>query len=40
MMELRDHQKNAVESLKAKVQNVLNAPDNEIVVLQAPTGSG
>lgn len=40
MIELRDYQKKAVESLKAKVQNVLNTPDNEVVIFQSPTGSG
>ena len=40
MIELRDYQKRAVESLKKKVQNVLDTPDNEIVIFQAPTGSG
>ena len=40
MIELRDYQKKVVESLKAKVQNVLNTPDNEVVIFQAPTGSG
>ncbi|MBI2101968.1 DEAD/DEAH box helicase family protein [Candidatus Woesearchaeota archaeon] len=40
MIELRDYQKKAVESLKSKVQNVLNTPDNEVVIFQAPTGSG
>ena len=40
MIELRDYQKKAVESFKAKVQNVLNTPDNEVVIFQAPTGSG
>ncbi|MBU1974762.1 MAG: DEAD/DEAH box helicase family protein [Nanoarchaeota archaeon] len=40
MIELRDYQKKAVESLKKKVQNVLNTPDNEVVIFQAPTGSG
>ena len=40
MIDLRDYQKKAVESLKAKVQNVLNTPDNEVVIFQAPTGSG
>lgn len=40
MIELRDYQKKAVENLKAKVQNVLNTPDNEVVIFQAPTGSG
>ena len=40
MIDLRDYQKKAVESLKAKVQNVLNMPDNEVVIFQSPTGSG
>lgn len=40
MIDLRDYQKKAVESLKAKVQNVLNTPDNEVVIFQSPTGSG
>ncbi|MDP3916994.1 MAG: DEAD/DEAH box helicase family protein, partial [Nanoarchaeota archaeon] len=40
MIELRDYQKRAVESLKKKVQNVLDTPDNEVVIFQAPTGSG
>lgn len=40
MIELRDYQKKAVESLKEKVQNVLNTPDNEVVIFQSPTGSG
>jgi len=40
MIELRDYQKKAVESLKKKVQNVLDTPDNEVVIFQAPTGSG
>ena len=39
-MELRDYQKKAVENLKRKVQNVLDTPDNEVVIFQAPTGSG
>src|SRR3989338_8989514 len=40
MIELRDYQKKAVENLKNKVQNVLDTPDNEVVIFQAPTGSG
>jgi type III restriction enzyme len=40
MIELKDYQKRAVESLKGKVQNVLRSPENEIVVFQSPTGSG
>ncbi len=40
MIELKDYQKRAVESLKGKVQNVLRSPENEIVIFQSPTGSG
>lgn len=40
MIELRDYQKQAVENLKLKVQNVLKNSENEIVIFQAPTGSG
>ena len=40
VMELRDYQKKAVENLKQKVQKVLGTPDNEVVIFQAPTGSG
>jgi len=40
MIELRDYQKKAVENLKQKVQKVLDTPDNEVVIFQAPTGSG
>jgi len=40
MIELKEYQKNAVESLKVKVENVLRSPENEVVIFQAPTGSG
>lgn len=40
MIELKDYQKRAVESLKIKVENVLRSPENEVVIFQAPTGSG
>lgn len=40
MIELRDYQQKAAESLKRKVQNVLDTPDNGVVIFQAPTGSG
>ena len=40
MIDLRDYQKKAVESLKGKVQNVLRSPDNEVVIFKSPTGSG
>jgi len=40
MIELKQYQKQAVESLKGKVDNTLRSSENGIVVLQAPTGSG
>jgi len=40
MIELKDYQRKAVESLKGKVQNLLRSSNNEIVVFQSPTGSG
>lgn len=40
MIELRDYQKKAVESLKGKVENVLRGPETGVVIFQAPTGSG
>lgn len=40
MMELRDYQKRAVENLCGKVENCLRTEENEVVIFQAPTGSG
>jgi type III restriction enzyme len=40
MTELRTYQKNAVDSLKVKVENVLRSPESGVVIFQAPTGSG
>jgi type III restriction enzyme len=40
MIKLRDYQKQAVENLCLKLNNSLKSSDNEIVVFQAPTGSG
>jgi type III restriction enzyme len=40
MTELRNYQKNAVGSLKVKVDNVLRSPEAGVVIFQAPTGSG
>ncbi len=40
MIELKDYQKQAVKNLKSKVQNALRSPDREVVIFQAPTGSG
>lgn len=40
MKDLRNYQKQAVESLKAKVESVLRSPENGVVIFQSPTGSG
>lgn len=40
MIELKDYQKQAVENLHRKIENSLRSSDNEIVIFQAPTGSG
>jgi len=40
MTELRNYQKNAIDSLKVKVENVLRSPESGVVIFQAPTGSG
>ena len=40
MTELRNYQKNAIDSLKIKVENVLRSPESGVVIFQAPTGSG
>ncbi len=40
MIELKDYQEQAVKSLKTKVQNALRSNENEVVIFQAPTGSG
>jgi type III restriction enzyme len=40
MIELRNYQKNAVKSLKLKIENVLRGSENGVVIFQAPTGSG
>lgn len=40
MIEVRDYQKQAIKSLHAKVEKVLMTPENEVVIFQAPTGSG
>lgn len=39
-IELKDYQKQAVETLKANVDNVLRSSENGNVIFQAPTGSG
>lgn len=40
MMELKNYQRIAVESLKAKVENVLRSQEGGVVIFQSPTGSG
>ncbi|MDE1970030.1 MAG: DEAD/DEAH box helicase family protein [Patescibacteria group bacterium] len=40
MITLKDYQKQAVENLHRKIENSLRSPENEVVVFQAPTGSG
>jgi len=40
MTELRTYQKNAIESLEAKVERVLRSSEDGVIVFQAPTGSG
>ena len=40
MIELRDYQEKAIKNLHAKVETVLMTPENEVVIFQAPTGSG
>lgn len=40
MIQLKDYQKQAVENLKIKVENVLRSPEHGVVIFQSPTGSG
>src|SRR3989338_2007946 len=40
MIELKDYQKEAVENLQSKMEKSLKSSENEIVIFQAPTGSG
>jgi type III restriction enzyme len=40
MIELRNYQRNAVENLKAKVENVLRSQEGGVIIFQSPTGSG
>ena len=40
MIELKDYQKQAVDNLHRKLEVSLKATDGEVVVFQAPTGSG
>lgn len=40
MIELKNYQKQAVENLKTKVENVLRSSERGVVIFQSPTGSG
>ncbi len=40
MIKLKDYQKQAVENLHSKIENSLKSSENEVVIFQAPTGSG
>ena len=40
MINLKDYQKQAVENLQIKIENCLRSSENEVVIFQAPTGSG
>ena len=40
MIELRDYQKEAVENLQQKIEKSLKSSESEVIVFQAPTGSG
>jgi type III restriction enzyme len=40
MIELKDYQKQAVEDLHRKIENSIRSDENEVVIFQAPTGSG
>ncbi len=40
MIELKDYQKEAVENLHQKIDKSLRSSENEVIVFQAPTGSG
>lgn len=40
MIKLKDYQKQAIETLKANIENVLRSSENGNIIFQAPTGSG
>ena len=40
LIELKDYQKEAVENLHQKIEKSLKSSENEVIVFQAPTGSG
>jgi type III restriction enzyme len=39
-MKLKDYQQQAVENLQRKIENSLRSSENEVIIFQAPTGSG
>src|SRR3990167_4098759 len=40
MIKLKDYQQQAAENLHRKIENSLRSFENEVVIFQAPTGSG
>jgi len=40
MIKLKDYQQQAAENLHRKIENSLRSSENEVVIFQAPTGSG
>jgi type III restriction enzyme len=40
MIDLKDYQKRAIENLQLKVENSLRSSEDEVIIFQAPTGSG
>ena len=40
MIKLKDYQTQAVENLHRKIENSLRSSENEVIIFQAPTGSG
>lgn len=40
MIKLKDYQQQAAENLHQKIENSLRSSENEVVIFQAPTGSG
>ncbi len=40
MIKLKDYQSQAVENLHRKIENSLRSSENEVIIFQAPTGSG
>ncbi len=40
MIKLKDYQKEAVENLQQKIEKSLRSSEDEVIIFQAPTGSG